>query len=292
MKKIIMIVGALLLSSGCLTAQDTPPQDTAARGYRSFFGNESSEWLMATSVPDAPSMMPYGLKAIGDTIINGQEYKPLVDFEYGLDENGLIYGEMEHAGWMREDTATGQLWVRNINGEFLVADMSLNVGDTFYFSQMNREIVDTVFVDSLGRKVVKFDSRQFIEGVGPNVFYLWNHWYWLICTAHDAETVFKNWELNADYFNVERCYIVRQAGIQLAKEDMPQIYPNPCHGSFNVMLKKTAHVVLYDTHGRKVFDKNITNGLSRIELGNIGKGLYMTQIMTADQLYTCRILNK
>lgn len=34
MKKIVMIIGALLLSGGCLLAQDSPTQDTATHGYR------------------------------------------------------------------------------------------------------------------------------------------------------------------------------------------------------------------------------------------------------------------
>ena len=117
MKKIIMIIGALLLSAGCLTAQDSPTQDTATHGYRSFFGSESTEWYYGEPLLTG-GVFSYRVVIDGDTTINGLNYKRVHKYRlYEQDTNDIVGFEVDEDILIlaREDTTTGKLWYKRGN---------------------------------------------------------------------------------------------------------------------------------------------------------------------------------
>lgn len=292
-----MIIGALLLSAGCLTAQDSPTQDTATHGYRSFFGSESTVWLGAYRLYDVPNMIPYYYTTLGDTIINGREYIIWGCSNYAFNPiDGFVFDDDYYAiRLMREDTLTGKLWISDINcyHEMLYVDMSLNIGDTFE----NGSVVRIVYYDSLGRKVIQLnDGNRFVEGVGPDIFvgdYLLNTPYLhVICSYHDGELQYKNSNLDPNLFDVENCYIVYHERITSTEKNSIAIYPNPCHSFFEIELSEESQISMYDGLGHIILRKKVYSGKEIIDITSLAAGCYYLNIANSDIFRWYKIIKK
>lgn len=79
-----------------------------------------------------------------------------------------------------------------------------------------------------------------------------------------------------------------QAGLISADSDL-QVYPNPNNGLFQLKLNGYAEenmlIKIYDLTGRMVYSsiENTSNGIAKIDCGNIASGLYMVRIYNDTQ---------
>lgn len=164
-----------------------------AQVYQSIFGQNSTEWSVWYCQLDQSLVVD---KVVGaDVTFNGLQYK-----EVGVVENGTpnfaMYNGGTKAGGLREDTNTGKVWFYAMTTtfmgqsdtlEYLVMDLSLTLGDTFWvFEDYNNDsvpaIVDSVYMVN-GAKHIRLDYETvtsamtpiFIEGVGTNLGFAWQH---------------------------------------------------------------------------------------------------------------------
>lgn len=194
MKKPTTIIPLFLLTAISVNGQN----DTV---YQSVFGQHLSEWITAILVNENE-------RSYGDCIqyysITGDEsqyegYHPM-QFGYCFGTNGW-YTEItcqrnneDNTYYLREDESHARLYMRKEggDGDILLMDLALNVGDTFHYKRMDGHlmrncVVDSVFYDE-GRKHVRLDHSiyiedwsdwsnptmrpmklEFVEGVGPNL---------------------------------------------------------------------------------------------------------------------------
>lgn len=283
MKKNIMIIVALLLSVECLTAQDT-----VARGYQSFFGSESTVWYACEEYLDAWMYATRKFVIDRDTAVDGIGYKVFSAYDvYPFD----IYQESIdsfHSGIIREDTATGKLWLRSdaTNGEEkLLIDMSLSAGDTIVYNNNYGQtilVVNSVFIDSMGRKVIELDDGYraiyFIEGIGTseiigNVGYgFTNH---MICIFHNDTITHKYYGLSQDYVDYDNCRARYRETIFMPNKEGAAIYPNPCTETININIEDLREITLYDITGRKI--KNTMGECTSFDMSQYDRGMYILE---------------
>ncbi len=284
-----MIIGALLLTAGCLTAQDSPTQDTTTRGYRSFFGSESTVWNCAVEMYDiGPIDRTFTFS--GDTVINGTAYKKV--------------HQSSNTGLAREDTIFGKLWVkwRYQDSEELVVNMSLSVGDSFDIGFRGWYIVDSVYYDSDGRKtihLVKPGSTSFYmkEGIGAEL--MWNDFFsagqimsYLICVFQDNSHVYATTITSIDGDNGsiirDSCRVRPRLDIEDINADDHAIYPNPFHKKLVVDIPRLQLLQIYDMKGRLIIET-----IEReIDMGSIPDGMYIAIIKANDKNMYKKIIKK
>lgn len=288
MKKIIMIIGALLLTAGCLTAQDSPTLDTTTRGYRSFFGSESTVWNAGLSIIDNPNLENKILYIDGDSVINGVIYKRVYMRHRWVSTDSAAVGN-DFVGVCREDSLNGRFWIKTLDclyydlEEILIADMSLDMGD---------DGVDTVYYDSLGRKVIIYEYTDYpyrplckiVEGIGPeyvDVDHL--HDIYLTCVYHNGtKESFRSSLLDGIYadeitrIDYDNCWIAPSLNIKDVTDGDYVIYPNPCTNMITVKKNDKGKVALYDIVGRKIESK--FGDLVSFEMRNKDIGAYIIKI--------------
>ena len=94
-------------------------QDTAATGYRSFFGSESTEWYWIKPFVDGGSQA-WRFVMDEDTVIGGVNYRLIRGYLLSpvdtTDMTGMPFDDYDGA-LVREDTVAGRLWYRDDNEE-------------------------------------------------------------------------------------------------------------------------------------------------------------------------------
>lgn len=174
------------------------PNPLMAQPYERFLGVDTTRWNIDWCNLDQGGLVTK--IAIGDTIVNGINYKKV-----GRLDNGVFHFQLSPYsgnGLVREDTTLGKAWFLSIthlsNGqdslvERLVLDLSLEVADTFVvFGPAVYRVGDPFGVDSLhlivdsiyfsaGQKHLRFQpaggqmNLLFIEGVGSNLGWAYMH---------------------------------------------------------------------------------------------------------------------
>ena len=300
MKKIIIaITFAFAMAAG------VQAQDTTARGYRSFFGSESTEWHVDEVEYDQWGRF-YKYNTGDDTVISGLKYKKLeVRAVHCTAPN--TYEEQvidsRRSGFVREDTTEGKLWVRNAitgNEDCLVVDMSLSVGDEFWSRNRQGEllaIVRNIYTDSLGRKVLVLDGDHdpmlFIEGVGTTLWLgmgygLWSKTY---CVFHDDSLTYRNRYMFPEDEDIDTlpCWgEYRPIGIDENRKAAVSIYPNPAHDVINIMVSNVCNITLYDIHGNILQSYN--GSKDSIDISEISCGIVIVSIATKNGVIHKRII--
>lgn len=301
MKKIIMIIGALLLSGECLLAQDSPTQDTATHGYRSFFGSESTEWYAGLAIVDNPNLENKVLYIDGDSVINDKIYKK-VYMRHRWSSAGSPVGN-DFWGVCREDTLNGRLWIKTPYildwdmEEALIADMSLEMGD---------DRVDTTYYDSLGRKVIIYEYPDYphlgpcriVEGIGPE-YVSSDHLQVLYLTCvykngikepfHSSRlrNMFSHELTRIDYDN---CWIEPRMSISNVTNGNCAVYPNPCTDIITIKLISKEDVKLYDIIGREI--ESQYGDLVSFEMSEKKQGVYYITTTLSGKKITKIIVKK
>lgn len=289
MKKIIIIF-ALLCAILSSRAQ-----------YESFFGRESWEYatafhpIMGTSDYD-PELLScltntYRFTRTDTVTIAGQTYY-----------NSTIEGLGAHQVKLREDTLNGRLYSLIGNNEFLICDMSLEVGDTFtlpiptwteYLDTMRMMVDSVTFVNS--KKVIHLSALteedeywwfsffamegaynvtlRFMEGIGPM--------YGIVPPYHDGELLLCLTKDDTLYYMTHQ-----DMGCWQSVTNVPDyedvfltIYPNPSEHLINLKFSAIesiqGSVFIRDILGRVCFHTNVTMPTEYLNISSLLPGVYM-----------------
>ena len=177
--------------------------------YQSFFGNDSTTINLYTVIIDGDWNSTFTI-CNNDTItINDNSYNFVepryVEYEYGY----KTFWYADETIYFREEQENGRLYLYikndNLEKEFLLCDMSLNIGDTFTLPSFN-DYLHEIVVENVryegGKKIIEFgdfwegeleiDNLMFIEGVFPMVMsgFYDGTFSELICQHKDDELVY------------------------------------------------------------------------------------------------------
>jgi hypothetical protein len=293
MKKIILIIIVIC----ALTKVN-------AQHYQSIFSKHTSfNVLITLNAGDAP-IYTDSIFVYGDTIINSLIYQKFTN--WGMETPFLPYWETE-TFYLREDTTNAKVYGMdiNLNKEFLLMDLSLNVGDTFVFQKLDNYIGDSLalVVDSVvyvnGKKNIIFKGNQymnihliilkmkFIEGVGPtNSLFAYQrnkisgnrlerYCVHLLC-HHDDNGML---QYAQPYYN---CSFYGGGGINEFDANNKlkiNISPNPANSSISVSfpaINESTQLQFYNVLGEIVLSQTLNKNTSqvKIETNNLKNGFY------------------
>ena len=291
MKSIILLALALLFTVSTSNAQT----------YQSIFGQNSTEWSVWYCQLDQSYQAD---KVVGaDVTHNGQQYK-----EVGVVLSGTPNYTMHHvgpkAGLLREDTNAGKTWfyamTTDLMGnpdtiEYLVMDLSLALGDTFWvFEDYSLDsvsaVVDSVYFVS-GMKHVRLDYQTvasgvtpiFIEGVGTNIGFDWQHesspYNLCLCLAEyskdGAQTYSGSCAGGAGSTNDQ----LRESDLEVAVAPHPIISSSVL--TFDNPSRLNATLIVYDAMGKEVLNSNTQDAQFHVYNANLS-GVYFYTLRLDD----------
>ena len=110
-------------------------------------------------------------KFLGDTIINGNDYKKVFCSQDSLKQNWVLYG------FIRENVSTKKVWLRNLkNNEGLIYDFDVVVGSRIgIFNPISDYETDTCYIIAIDSVLIQSEYRkryksihnvEWIEGIG------------------------------------------------------------------------------------------------------------------------------
>ncbi len=278
MKKILIVL--ILLSLNTMKVISQP--------YKSIFGITSTSWNVAYAMLEDWTLTD-SLVVRNDTVINNHNYKYVQDI-----------GFVQYGGYIREDTNSGKVWYLDksqMHKEYLIMNLSLNVGDTFIIHKAvppadSIRIVDSIKYINGDKRIylsdksitLTFEPLTFIEGIGPNagiIFQLYQSTFpsmgsYLLCAHKDNVQSFIN---TSPYFNGV-CYI-HTGGIEEYKSEnfKLKIFPNPSSNKIIInysQLINEGDILIYNTLGQLVYEENLAKASSQKELNiqSFKTGLY------------------
>lgn len=253
---------------------------TGMREYQSYFGQETTVWNAVGAYYDCP-WENYVIRIAGDTVVDQQHYKKAeysnVYWRGGYDEQRVP----EYDLLLREERTTGRLWGRyaDEDEDYLIADMSLNIGDTFYmrngYGTIAHIVQDTATVDSrriiflsvLSYYTYNGELLRFVEGIGCtyNMGYLRNGFSLggpLVCCHKDGELVYHN---PLPGFPEDDC-IIRAVGIDEVPADAVRVYSRG--GDIVVEGADGEPVQVFDIVGRPTANRALRTGIYFVKVGN------------------------
>ena len=272
-----------------------------SQGYESLFSSNSAAWKIVTK-----NLSGIGTDSVytgNDTIINSLKYKKIYsDYMY--------YNSQHMHGFLREDTVTGKAWYKGWHSslpplgdstERLIMDVSLVVGDSFYFPPYDSpwpldtgwvKVDSTYFVS--GKKYVRFTDTThwggrllFIEGIGTNtgIQYLSepaNTAPYLLCYYHDGIKLY-----NTNNSNFQECNLKTPIDEIETVYNNILIYPHPVAdvSVFHFANPKKSNVILciYDITGRRVGEYETASNKIIIYRKDMQNGLYYYRLSIPDE---------
>ncbi len=271
---------AYLLTLICFMTAST--ENSFSLNYLSLFGDTSTTWdIIEHGYCDAVCSQTTIVS--GDTTIGANSYKII---------SGL-------PGFVREDTVQGKAWFYDTynSTEYLVMDLSLNLGDTFYvynFSNISSPfIVDSVyFVSSI--KHVRLNASTticgysekitFIEGSGTTASFNYQRdlngnsvTSYMLCQHKDNVKVVGN------ILFMDSCYIC-SVGINEYNSAISSvnIFPNPILDELTVERKNISldnlQFSLYNSLGEKIIIQKLLNLLTTINVSSLHSGFYIVEV--------------
>ena len=226
-----------------------------------------------------------------DTVnINGTQY--IKGFPHGQYGYNYEYEDF----YFTEDTNTGRLYRYNpiLEDKVLICDMSLTVGDNFYYTDEYGDsyaIVYNVTYED-GKKVIHltdcFSSWVFQEGCFPSYLPIGilkdysemcrSH---LLCEYKDGEQMFANQVF-------ETCYI-DNVSVQERKQQQNwvSLYPNPASETVRIEGVRPAEVQVYNALGQLV---KTVRDINEISVADLSHGIYLLRITDMNgMVYTDKI---
>lgn len=322
MKNPTIIITLLLLTAVSVNGQN----DTAYQ-YQSVFGQHYSEWI--TAIIYNENGESYG-SDLGYYSITGEEshfegYHPIQCgwaggingwgsyiagrgyYSDGYDTDGTYY--------LREDESHARLYMHKFDdGDILLMDLDLNVGDTFFWTRMDGHlvrpcVVDSVFYDE-GRKHVRLDHTvficadrdwtlkpiklEFIEGVGPNLspFYcldLDNLFTALLCFSKDSVSEYGPLPI----FN-NRCIFDNPYDDAIGEVESGRIgiWMNPETGilTLSCLPEQGNSITLCDISGRTLLQTASRGGTKQLNIASLPPQVYIVTVRNDTFAQTFKIL--
>jgi hypothetical protein len=285
-------------------------QITNAQPYQSIFGDTTTQFnifiprqAIKCQMSDFDPELGEGYTGYmffrkgNDTIINEQIY------QIGETTEGPEYS------YVREDTLQGKVYIYapRCNEEYMICDMSLNIGDTFYFHRCRYNgteyaiepdgymIADSI-TNIAGKKVIYFDMYAgyssyppyennkvfFMEGVGSIFGPLeWHTAYVggsniLLCIHKDEELVY----IRNPESSYQCDYQCIGEGINEHTKNKLHIYPNPVFTEFHIQsdLINLDEVFIYTIQGQYVRHIKIQEEFQKINIAHLHAGIYLLKV--------------
>ena len=287
-----------------------------AQPYQSVFGKNTTTWTIAWDNLDIGGYTEFFVK--GDTIFNTRSYKKIS----ANNDNSL------HT-LIREDTLTGKVWLVDLGCVFpdtterLVADLSLQLGDTFNIKSSDIIIsnpADTlIMVDSVyyiqGKKYIRFTNPAsadtthshltepiiFVEGIGPNYSLLWKNSNcdlyadkYLLCVYKDS--------VNAGYNNLRfngNCYPLFASVTEIDKSEI-KVSPNPFSSDISLTIQgknlKQVSFTITDITGSVIYHREesslTANYTKMLDLSYLANGIYFLTVRANGATTTRKIVKQ
>lgn len=307
-----LALGFLIIAFGVVNAQN----------YDSFFGNNETHVIQLNNNYTL-GQFPLSLDSIAITseVTNtaNMVLKKAEHFEY--------YNQTSPSAifYLREDTSEGKLWMRfnPDDAEFLLVDMSLDVGDTTnIFDSFNTyTVTDVEYIN--GKKHIIFDNQYlfnllpgvsntedrlfFREGVIPNMIaepiqqQLQGSFFegesFTVCVTKDGGEAFfidNHWEINPDPYdpNWVSCEFVDI--YNLSNEDFikPEfkIYPNPADDKLHIKSNQSIIQAyeIFDLNGKRLMQSDF-NDRQPINIKKLPQGFYLIKLQGVNGIITKKI---
>ncbi|MBL4755884.1 MAG: T9SS type A sorting domain-containing protein [Flavobacteriales bacterium] len=236
--------------------------------------------------------------SLGDTItIDSAVYRK-------VDMNSTLLG------YLREDTVVGKAWFwgANDSAEYLIMDMSLNLGDTFKLKTTFNSTFDVpvIWIDTIGgRKRILFnytigtgfigENFSFIEGVGPNASLVYsiddptpvynaapgpwgpNDYVFLVCNKYQDTNLVYAWD--TVNFGCGQFVDIRETE---KYPDIVRVSPNPSEGVVSIYSdpfnNRNKNFTVYDLTGRALKRFSLMSSVIKVDLSTYGKGVYLYRV--------------
>jgi len=247
--------------------------------YQSLFGVNQTSWNVKTSqlFGSVLDSMSY----LSDTTISGDLFKKCKYYREGSQWSSHVF--------VREENNLGQAWYFTDDEvtQYLIYDMSLELGNSFHLETVGDIIVDSVYSFE-GDKYIRFDywfgsgldkvKFTMIEGVGTNVGIVYHDAVAmgnlnpvLLCQEKDGIANYTN---NNPVYNGE-CNL-NSSGINENKKIKVSAFPNPTKGSVTVQIENFIKADVYTLSGVII----LTTTSKEIDLSQQIKGVYFVKLFT------------
>ncbi len=269
-------------------------QSCLGQNYKSIFGDSSTSWKIANG--NMGGTYIDSLYTTDDTLVNGKFYKMI----YCVTETKQIpYLE----GFFREDTILGKSWFLPYYSsfftfdttEFLIMNLNLSVGDSFFFCVNHLNLSDFVYVDSVyysdGRKYIQFnyqtkwdDKITFIEEIGPNISILYpkintNIKPYVACSFKDEQLIYIT--NNSNFVDCDIDYTLINEKNKYS--DKIIISPNPIYNTailkFNNPYNSEYTFYLFNILGGKIQTYITYSNIIILEKEKLKQGIYFYKLI-------------
>lgn len=270
-----------------------------AQTYEPVMGQDSTSFYLYNEIIDAGFTIDYEFN----------ESESVEDKIHWLGQS--LYGYEDII--LIEDTLNSQLFLNTNNNDttdYLIYDMSLELGDTFYLQIQDWGSTEYIIVESVyeieNRKNIVFnvifpywptDSLRFVEGIGPNAF---------ISPLLDA-VVYTGTNLNDNEYNymysgILNCkykdgveeYRIREecnyywTNIQEKQLHTFQILSNIINGQEIIISNKNpqsdTQIIISNINGSPLISSDIYLTHQSIDVSSLSNGLYMASFVKNGQI--------
>jgi hypothetical protein len=276
-----------------------------AQNYQSFFGEEDTHVIYVHddgTLGEDPRFLD-SLSITTEVVsADGEILKKADRFKYNQTEPPISF-------YYRENLEEGKLWYRpTIDAEeFLIADLSLEIGDTteifspFFGGNDNPLTVSDIVYDG-NYKIIYFETSWYVEifikeGVLPMMFseqvtlpegFECFFTYFTICVEKDGNQVFRIdeiWDIDIENPNNNwvSCELIdfQNLSNETFDEHQYKIYPNPTLDKLNIDAHGNTvnHIELFDVQGKRVMTTSLTNS-NQVDVSHLSPGIYFIKLDT------------
>lgn len=272
---------------------------------------ENRVWIqMYRSDYDDTTYYQLGLK--GDTMVNGVEYKKLIECSHiGFPIEGQCVGGIRTDGTGKyyfvslppfsSSVGSMEICMDDQNQEVLLYDFSLSIWDEWQepcYETMHDDVIAVYEEEFCGitRKVLKFsDGFQWIWGVGCDEGLLYPiHEEILLCgIAHRTVEVFQDGESiykNPEFEGIDYTFV----GERHNPKNGIALFPNPAKDKIFLLYSpdtKPTQIQLYDQQGHLV--RTQSKAFESIDISQLLTGTYMIRVTLEDgKVYSDKVVKE
>ena len=303
MKKLLLFLVIVLLSASGF-----------AQPYRSYFGNEYTKWSVLSEICDAIYTTECASRPDATIVIDDVTYNKLAiiymwpdTWSKNINDSYFDRYFLASNHYLREDQTTGRLYLRTSSDteEFIVSDMSLEVGDSIrlyddmshhmwwcivYNNDIPYAVVDSVYyadglkhihTSAMFEAPGDYMNLEFIEGIGSNITPILNYYHspWgmyntIIC--YENETYWKHYPL---FGVIDTCFLVPTDGINDIKQAEIKVYPSPAEKYIYVDFdsRNGSDIIITNILGQVVKDISFEGTRTSIDVADLKSGIYFVK---------------
>lgn len=277
----------------------------ASQEYQSML-NPSANWNFAhttSCLPFTPEAYQYSVYLNGDTLINGTNYQKAIRpyrewfLGDGSECNEELLLQTGYIGALREDASERKVYFvpPGQDDEVLLYDFTMEAGATlngYLYQNWGGEplVVDSVDQIMINgeihrRLIIDAETELFlIEGIGSTFGLVDGDPFGML---DSPATILLCWTNEGAYYpeTAQSCAIITSTGDFSSESSIINIFPNPTHDSFNVLLSekyagKSISIELLNINGQPILSQRsiYSSNSITIEMGNLPSGNYVVRV--------------